>query len=96
MASEERKAWLLALGRGLRAEYDELVEPLSSCPRLAALVEQVEIAVQERTQEREGFRARVQESGEETCSFARVRVQRTPLCINDYPDRSIPSDAVHA
>jgi hypothetical protein len=92
MASEERKAWLLALGRGLRAEYDELVEPLSSCPRLAALVEQVEIAVQER----EGFRARVQESGEETCSFARVRVQRTPLCSNDYPDRSIPSDAVHA
>lgn len=44
MKSEKRMAWLMALGRALRAEYDNGMEPLS--PRLAALVEQAEIAVQ--------------------------------------------------
>lgn len=41
---EKRAVWLMALGRALRAEYDERMGPPS--PRLAALFEQAEIAVQ--------------------------------------------------
>ena len=42
--SEKRVSWLMALGRALRAEYDERMD--SPSPRLAALLEQAEIAVQ--------------------------------------------------
>ena len=44
MKSEKRAAWLMALGRELRDQYDERMGPPS--PRLAALFEQAEIAVQ--------------------------------------------------
>jgi hypothetical protein len=36
----ERKAWLLAIGRRLRADYDALREPVPE--RLAALIEKLE------------------------------------------------------
>jgi len=36
----DRRAWLLAIGRRLRAEYDAVKEPLPS--RLAELVKQLE------------------------------------------------------
>jgi hypothetical protein len=36
----DRRAWLLAIGRRLRAEYDAVKEPLP--PRLAELVKQLE------------------------------------------------------
>jgi len=36
----DRRAWLLAIGRRLRAEYDAVKEPLP--PRLADLVKQLE------------------------------------------------------
>jgi len=42
--SEKCVSWLMALGRALRAEYDERMD--SPSPRLAALLEQAEIAVQ--------------------------------------------------
>jgi hypothetical protein len=48
--SEKQMAWLMALGRELRAEYDHRMEPLP--PRLAALVEQVEIGGQFSTRHR--------------------------------------------
>ena len=41
----DRTAWLLAIGRRLRAEYDAIAEPLP--PRLAALIKQVEMPAQE-------------------------------------------------
>jgi hypothetical protein len=44
--SEKRVAWLMALGRALRTEYDERMGPPSS--RLAALSEQAETAVRQR------------------------------------------------
>ncbi len=37
---EDRTAWLLLIGRRLRAEYAVLAEPVP--PRLAALIEQLE------------------------------------------------------
>ena len=37
---EDRTAWLLLIGRRLRAEYDVVAEPVP--PRLAALIEQLE------------------------------------------------------
>jgi hypothetical protein len=37
----DRRAWLLALGRRLRVEYDAIAEPVP--PRLAALVKQLEM-----------------------------------------------------
>jgi len=37
---EDRTAWLLLIGRRLRAEYDVVSEPVP--PRLAALIEQLE------------------------------------------------------
>jgi hypothetical protein len=40
-----RRAWLLLIGRRLRAEYDALAEPVP--PRLVALVEQFEKSVRE-------------------------------------------------
>jgi hypothetical protein len=46
--SEKRVAWLMALGRALRAEYDERMG--SPSPRLAALLEQAEIAVLEQAE----------------------------------------------
>jgi hypothetical protein len=36
----DQKAWLLAIGRRLRVEYDAIAEPVP--PRLAALVKQLE------------------------------------------------------
>jgi hypothetical protein len=51
MKSEKRAVWLMALGRALRAEYDERMGPPS--PRLAALFEQAEIAVQPKHPERQ-------------------------------------------
>jgi hypothetical protein len=40
MLACDRRAWLSALGRSLKAEYDALAAPLP--PRLAALVRQLE------------------------------------------------------
>ena len=37
----DRRAWLLAIGRRLRVEYDAMAEPVP--PRLAALVKQLEM-----------------------------------------------------
>jgi len=37
---EDRTAWLLLIGRRLKAEYDAVAEPVP--PRLAALIEQLE------------------------------------------------------
>jgi hypothetical protein len=37
---EDRNAWLLLIGRRLRAEYDVVSEPVP--PRLAALIEKLE------------------------------------------------------
>jgi Anti-sigma factor NepR len=37
---EDRRAWLLAIGRRLRAEYDAVAEPVP--PRLLALLKQLE------------------------------------------------------
>jgi hypothetical protein len=36
----DQRAWLLAIGRWLRVEYDAIAEPVP--PRLAALVKQLE------------------------------------------------------
>ena len=41
MKSQKQIAWLMALGRGLRVEYDKRMQPLPL--GLAALVEQFEI-----------------------------------------------------
>jgi hypothetical protein len=46
---EKEAAWLIALGRALRTEYDERMGPLS--PRLVALLEQAEIAMQPSTRQ---------------------------------------------
>jgi hypothetical protein len=40
----DQRAWLLAIGRRLRVEYDAIAEPLP--PRLAALVKQLETPAQ--------------------------------------------------
>jgi hypothetical protein len=40
----DRRAWLLAIGRRLRVEYDAISEPVP--PRLAALVNQLESPAQ--------------------------------------------------
>jgi hypothetical protein len=40
----DRRAWLLAVGRRLRVEYDAIAEPVP--PRLAALVKQLETPAQ--------------------------------------------------
>jgi hypothetical protein len=40
----DRRAWLLAIGRRLRVEYDAIAEPVP--PRLAALVNQLETPAQ--------------------------------------------------
>jgi hypothetical protein len=40
----DRRAWLLAIGRRLRLEYDAIAEPVP--PRLAALVNQLETPAQ--------------------------------------------------
>jgi len=39
---EDRTAWLLLIGRRLKAEYDALAEPVP--PRLAALIQHLETA----------------------------------------------------
>jgi hypothetical protein len=41
---ENRTAWLLLIGRRLRAEYDAVAEPVP--PRLAALIQQLETSAQ--------------------------------------------------
>jgi hypothetical protein len=50
MKSQKQIAWLMALGRGLRVEYDKRMQPLP--PGLAALVEQFEIGEQLSTRQR--------------------------------------------
>ena len=40
----DQRAWMLAIGRRLRVEYDAIAEPVS--PRLAALVKQLETPAQ--------------------------------------------------
>jgi hypothetical protein len=45
----DRRAWLLAIGRRLRVEYDAIAEPVP--PRLAALVKQLEMPPQGSGQE---------------------------------------------
>jgi hypothetical protein len=45
----DRRAWLLAIGRRLRVEYDAMAEPVP--PRLAALVKQLEMPPQGNSQE---------------------------------------------
>ena len=50
MKSQKQIAWLMALGRGLRVEYDKRMQPLP--PGLAALVEQFEIGEQLNTRQR--------------------------------------------
>ena len=45
----DRRAWLLAIGRRLRAEYDAVKEPLP--PRLAELVKQLERREKERPEQ---------------------------------------------
>jgi hypothetical protein len=54
MKSEKPAAWLIALGRALRAEYDERMGPPS--PALAALCEQAEKAVQPGPRQSDDFR----------------------------------------
>jgi hypothetical protein len=49
MKSQKQIALLMALGRGLRIEYDKRVQPLP--PGLAALVEQFEIDEQLNTRQ---------------------------------------------
>jgi hypothetical protein len=51
MKSQKQIAWLMALGRGLRVEYDKRMQPLP--PGLAALVEQFKIGDQLSTRQRE-------------------------------------------
>src|SRR5262249_30696701 len=45
----DRRAWLLAIGRRLRVEYDAIAKPVP--PRLAALVNQLETPAQGRGEE---------------------------------------------
>jgi hypothetical protein len=45
---EDRTAWLLLIGRRLRAEYDAVAEPVPD--RLAALIQQLETSDQDSTQ----------------------------------------------
>jgi hypothetical protein len=45
----DRRAWLLAIGRRLRVEYDAIAEPVP--PRLATLVKQLEMLAQGSGQE---------------------------------------------
>jgi hypothetical protein len=47
---EDKRAWLLAIGRRLRAEYDAVAEPVP--PRLLALLEQLEGNAGERSPEK--------------------------------------------
>jgi hypothetical protein len=54
MKSEKPAAWLMALGRALRAEYDKRMGPPS--PQLAALFEQAEKAVQPSPRQSDDFR----------------------------------------
>ena len=44
--TEKRTAWLMELGRELRAEYEDFVRTNPLSPRLAALVDELESAVQ--------------------------------------------------
>jgi hypothetical protein len=50
--SEKRTAWLMELGRELRAEYEGFVRTNSLSPRLAALVDELENAGQPSRQQR--------------------------------------------
>jgi len=43
---EDRTAWLLLIGRRLKAEYDALAEPVPA--RLATLIQQLETAPEEK------------------------------------------------
>jgi hypothetical protein len=52
--TENQSAWLMELGRELRAEYEDFVRTSPLSPRLTALVDQVERAVQTIRQQRSG------------------------------------------
>ena len=60
---EDRKAWLLAIGQRLKAEYDASAQPVP--PRLAALVKKLEapgvVSVPESAQPAEPRAGRVEE-----------------------------------
>jgi hypothetical protein len=50
--TEKRTAWLMELGRELRAEYEGFVRANPLSPRLAALVDELENGVQPNRQRR--------------------------------------------
>ena len=52
--TEKRTAWLMELGRELRAEYADFVRTSPLSPRLAALVHELESSVQPSRQQRSG------------------------------------------
>jgi hypothetical protein len=50
--TEKRTAWLMELGRELRAEYEDFVRTSPLSPRLAALVDELENAAPPSRQQR--------------------------------------------
>ena len=52
--TEKQSAWLMELGRELRAEYEDFVRTSPLSPRLAALVHELESSVQPSRQQRSG------------------------------------------
>jgi hypothetical protein len=63
--TEKRTAWLMELGRELRAEYEDFVRTNPLPPRLVALADQVEHAVQtSRRQRSASFRTEKQTGSE--------------------------------
>ena len=52
--TEKRTAWLMELGRELRAEYEDFVRTSPLSPRLAVLVHELESSVQPSRQQRSG------------------------------------------
>jgi hypothetical protein len=73
MKSQKQIAWLMALGRGLRVEYDKRVQPLP--PGLAALVQQFEIGEQLNTRQRK--------APKEKKSSALLSLAREPSVVFD-------------
>ena len=52
--TEKPSAWLIALGRELRVEYEAVMRTSPLSPRLAALVHELESSVQPSRQQRSG------------------------------------------
>ena len=50
--TEKQSAWLMELGRELRAEYADFIRTSPLSPRLAALVHELESSVQPSRQQR--------------------------------------------